>query len=193
VGSGLVFASLVFSSLTALADDHHKFELDAIVGGHVFSDRIELGVTDDTKSNAPENFVLLGARAGYSPLRAIALEAEVVAIPTSDRHSATNVFVLGARAQLVIMPVALGPVHPFVLLGGGALKVFGNGTGAGDIQDDTDLVPHGGLGVTVRLGHDAVLRLEGRGVVVPTTGKSEVELDIEAMASVGVTFGGKGR
>lgn len=191
--AGLFLAWTLVSSHTALADHDHKFGLDVIVGGHVFSDKIELGVADDTETNAPENFVLLGARVGYSPIRALALELEVVVIPTSDRYTGTNLFVLGTRAQLVVHPISLGPVRPFLLLGGGMLTVSGTGTGPNDIQNDTDPVPHGGLGVNVSLGHDALLRIEGRGVYVPTTGDNELALDFEAMASLGVTFGGKGR
>lgn len=170
-------------------ESRHPFEVGGILGVHVFADDIELGVHDQRpRIEAPKSFALLGARFGFSPWRRLAMEAEAVAIPTSDGMS-KRITVLGWRVHALAEVARLGRARPFVLAGAGGLTAFGSGNNVNTVASDTDAVPYWGGGVKLAFGKRLIGRLDVRHLLPPDTTVDGVTHDIEVHASVGLQFG----
>ena len=64
--------------------DKPRFELGVALGGHAFSDSVELGVTDHMAEPGPASSGLLGVRIAKPFTNRIAVEGEGMWIPTED-------------------------------------------------------------------------------------------------------------
>ena len=185
---------------------HANVEIGGIAGAHVFSDKSELGTTDGPNAPSQRNSILLGVRIGAYLGDLFGIEAEVAVIPTVARRSEFSVTDLAYRAQLVLQLRAHDPAHrviPFVVAGAGAFTVVQANDMAfradptRDIGPDTAVGFYAGLGMKVRIGSRAGLRLDGRAIIVPSSenttpvdpNSTKVTLDLEAMASAYVDLG----
>ncbi len=189
-----ILLALLVSSSTALAQADKPagaLEVGLFGGGHLFANDVELGVVDRPELLLGiEDSWLVGARVGYPLTSVFSAEGELVAIPTQDNLAGNSVFVLGWRAHGLMHLPASGRVRPFLLLGAGALSSFTGREGATEIEDDTDFVPHFGLGVKVDLTSRLALRLDYRQLLPPSTRHKGVTSDVELLAGFSYRFGG---
>jgi len=164
----------------------------ALLGAHLFSDDVELGVHDIARVQAPKSFALLGARVAAPVWRSLQVEGELVLIPTSDRPG-NRITVLGwrAHARWQLAPLAqVARLAPFVLAGGGGLTAFAGGNEYDTVASDTDLSAHWGAGVERQIGR-LIVRVEARHVLLPDTTLNGFTSDFELQAGVGLGFGGR--
>jgi outer membrane protein OmpA-like peptidoglycan-associated protein len=189
--SALSFGSSLIPAV-ALADS--KLEAGVTVGGHVFSSNSELGVSDRMNGASPESSVLLGGRVGYSFLRQLAGELEVVLVPTVDSDQSRGAAVFGVRGQVRYEPfgeqLMKGKLHPFVFAGYGFLAVR---TDSNQLRNDADQAYHWGLGTHYALTANLDLRIDGKHLLVPDRSKNGVTSNFEMTAGVTWHFGQRQR
>jgi outer membrane protein OmpA-like peptidoglycan-associated protein/outer membrane protein W len=172
---------------------HANVEVGATAGIHVFSVNNELGVADVANAESLRNSALFGLRFGYYFTPMLGVEAEAGAIPTEPRGMVFDVWNLSYRGQVVAQFRAADPTNkfvPFVLAGAGVVQVLQTDDDA-TISKDTDEIFYGGIGVKYRVDNGWGLRLDVRGMVVPTSEPKDngdpnkgPALDGEALLSV---------
>lgn len=156
-----------------------------IYGGVFFTDsEIELRDAtvpiDDWDEVAPD----IGLRLGYYPIPHFGLEGEFSAIPT--RNGGDSAFMYAARAQGVLQP-GFWSVTPFLLVGGGVLGVASPDSVVGN---EADPALHVGGGIKFFINDKVHLRLDGRAVLSPKLGRTEVPaVSPEALLTVAFRFG----
>lgn len=185
----------------ARAEDR-EIELGGFIGTHIFNDDNELGVRDEDAATSIKTSFGFGFRLGFPVWRNLALEGELALMPSSAREGEAcgeagpecpSVLAFGWRASALWH--FLGPesrVRPFALIGIGAMTSSSNDK---EILDtDTDLVGHAGGGVKILVSERETgewgVRLDGRALLLPSSGSEGVTTDFEAWAGVYVTFGG---
>jgi OOP family OmpA-OmpF porin len=187
--TALVAGGIAFSSTAALAN----VEVGATAGLHVFNTNSELGVPDVDNAESLRNSALFGLRLGYYLNDMLGIEVEAGAIPTEPRSMVFDVWNLTVRGQVVAQFLADNPSNkfvPFVLAGAGIINVFD--TDQEDVIDkDTDEMFYGGVGVKYRVDNGWGLRLDARGIAVPSSASDSVTVDFEALLSVYKEFGRK--
>jgi OOP family OmpA-OmpF porin len=196
VASGVAF----LTAGTAFAEEPRegtRFEIGVTGGVHVFSKTSELGVADDPMSTNLKLSPAFGLRVGVVPHPMFGIEVEGLGMPTKDRTFGQSVFVLAYRGSLVynIAPgqIAGGKLTPFVLVGAGAMQVVSATADSSvySVRKDTDFAFHGGVGLKFAVSDLLQLRLDGRGLGVPSTKKQSFTPDFEVLASLAFTFGGE--
>lgn len=175
----------------ARAQARGELKVGLLLGGHLFANDVELGVPDlPNLAHSLDDTWMLGAHVGYAFTPTLTAEAELAAIPSRDNEAGRRVFVLGWRAHGLVHLPSAGRVRPFLLAGVGALSSFGGGEGFGEIMNDTDFVPHFGVGMKVDLVSQLSLRLDFRRLLPPSTRSKGVTQDTEFFAGISYRFGG---
>jgi len=183
-----VRAALAIAVLAIPATAHAGGELSLGVttGGHLFSHDLELGVADAPGQGTPASGVLVGARIGVRFLSRVALEGELVLIPTTDWMSGQSIDVLGYRAQAAVDLVHSGSFRGFLVAGAGFMDLL-----AFDVptmEDDTDLALHWGAGAAVALTESLELRFDARHLILPSVSDSGAASDVELTTGLGYLF-----
>jgi opacity protein-like surface antigen len=195
LSAALLALALLLASPAAQAEEagapEGKLEAGLVLGGHLFSSDVELGVPDlPDEAHGLKDTWLFGARVGYALTPSLAAEGELVGIPSHDDPAGNGVFVLGWRAHGLLHLPAMARVRPFLLAGVGALSTFSGGTGFGEVADDTDFVLHWGAGAKVDLTPRTSLRLDFRHLLPPSTKGKGLTSDLELLAGFSYRFGG---
>lgn len=165
-------------------------ELGGFAGWHVFSDRNELGLTEDAPVDETLNdAVVLGPRVGFAWTDRLTLEAELALAPSSTKGAGADVLVVGWRAQALYHLAGAGTrwMRPFVLAGAGALT--SSGADRGEFQADTDALFHAGAGVRYAVDGRWGLRVDVRALLPPSTESKLATVEVEAFAGVYATLG----
>jgi OmpA-OmpF porin, OOP family len=181
----------------AAAPREFRFEFGLLGGAHFFTDEHGLGRNEaDTTEISPDHNVMFGGRLGFHFNRWVSLEAEGVMSPTRTRNEATDLYVFGYRANLLVHLASNPAFRPFVLAGYGGMTSVSNDESV--VPNDTDGMFHAGLGFKVGLGERVGLRLEGR-ILAPGSFAADIlpvgsetgfgGPDFEALASLYVNFG----
>ena len=163
-----------------------KVDVSIATGGHVFSKNVELGVDDFMDEPGPSSSALLGGRVAFSVIKRLAVEAEVVLIPTKDDVLGDRAWVFGLRGQ-VRFDLLTGKLRPFLVAGYGTHVIRGGGP---QMDDDADQAYHWGAGVRYAIGSKLDLRFDARHLIVPDRTKGGATSDFELTAGVGFRFGG---
>jgi len=143
-----------------------RFELGALGGVHFFNADHGLGrFINDPQDLSPATGFAFGGRVSWAMVPRLALEAELLASPTHTRNSASSMWVLGYRLNLLFNLLTEGTVRPFVLIGAGALSSLVAHQNV--VSNDTDPFLHAGVGAKFCLGETWGLRLDGRVLVPP--------------------------
>jgi outer membrane protein OmpA-like peptidoglycan-associated protein len=164
----LITASFALLSLArgALADEgdakpdeeRRSIEAGLFVGGFFPSDAHEFY---DSRVTSPKELEAIdlevGVRAAYFPVAPLGIEVEGLAIPTKTAGQSGDVILYGARGHVILQYP--GRVVPFILAGGGAIRVSSRNEVLGR---DTDALAHAGLGLKFRVTRSVGLRLDGR-------------------------------
>jgi outer membrane protein OmpA-like peptidoglycan-associated protein len=167
----------------ALADPP-RVELGVAVGGHDFSKTSELGVADDSSQPSPDSAGMIGVRAAV-PLPMfdrLAIEAEMMIIPTKDDVMGDRDMVYGLRAQ-ARFDLLTGRWRPFVVAGAG-MDILR--TSSPQMSNDVDPEFHWGAGVRWAIDESFDVRVDGLELFVPdrTTNGATSELEL----TVGMTY-----
>src|SRR5262245_55435242 len=93
----LIYLLILCSAAAASAEP--KLEVGAALGGHAFSSNGDLGVDDEMTPPGPVSNIALGARAAYFVLPRLAVEGEVIAIPTHDDSGGSSALAFGVRTH----------------------------------------------------------------------------------------------
>ncbi len=186
---------MVGTTVVAFAPSVARAEVDVelLAGVHTFDQDNALGAgAPVTRDAAP----LLGARVHwvyyheknrtrwYSSL--LGAETEVGLMPTMVGDS--DIRIGTVRAHAIVQFRTWNPdaaLIPFVVVGGGAMRVLATDTAA--MSEDTDGVGYAGVGARYRFG-DWGARADARFVVAPSTGSGTAQ-DYEVMVSFYRAFG----
>ncbi len=188
--SYLLFATIIFAAGSARAEG--GLELGGFLGTHIFSQDNELGVADVATADSPTTSLAIGLRLAYPVFWRFSIEGEGVLLPTHARNADTNVLILGWRLNALFEFLdRKAPIRPFLLVGGGGFSSFSKNDAV--IDDETDLVAHGGVGLKVAAGDTWGLRLDGRILFPPSSEDSSVTIDWEIFAGLYKDFGLKKR
>jgi OOP family OmpA-OmpF porin len=179
---GMIATILAFSAGAAAAG---PLEVGVVTGGHGFADDVELGVEDWMPEPGPASSALLGARLGVPLARRLAVEGELVVVPTTDDVLGDAATVFAARLQGVAY-LTRGRLRPFVVAGAGVIGVRG---GAPQLDDDVDRALHWGGGVRIGLTRTLAARLDLRHVIVPGRTAGGATSDGELQLGLTWTFG----
>jgi hypothetical protein len=163
-----------------------ELSLGLTTGGHVFSHDLELGVADAPGQGTPASGVLVGARVGVRFLTRVAVEGELVLIPTTERMSGQSIDVLGYRAQAAVDLVQSGSFRGFLLAGAGFMDLLAFDVPGMD--DDTDLALHWGAGAAAALAPSIELRFDARHLVLPSVSDSGAASDFELTTGLAYLF-----
>jgi len=166
--------------LLGTARSEPRIELGGALGGHAFAKNSELGADDDSAMPGPASGVAFGARGALLVLPRLALEAEALAIPTTDRTLA-----FGIRAH-VRFDILRGRLVPFVL-GGAGMHIL---AASAQMKSDADQSFHWGLGARYALTSTVDFRLDARHLIVPSRAYNGATSELEVTAGVMVHFGG---
>jgi outer membrane protein OmpA-like peptidoglycan-associated protein len=184
-GSLAITALLATTATVAHADA----EISALGGVHVFNENNELGVKD-VAGTGQKNAALFGLRLSGLWGDVLGVEAELGMIPSEARDFMDESHLNFAyRGQMLLQAFGVNPAHkviPFFVLGAGAMTI--KSTDGDRLRNDTDPVPHTGVGFKVRLGGGFGLRIDGRMLFPPSTEDTTATIDFEAMASVYKSF-----
>ncbi|HVK84954.1 MAG TPA: OmpA family protein, partial [Kofleriaceae bacterium] len=170
-------------------------EVGGIAGLHAFSNTSGLGVGEDldpAMENSLANSALFGARLGVFFTDALGVEAEGGLIPTEPRRLVFDVYAVAFRGNLVYQFRAAEPnnkIIPFVLAGAGLLKVVDTANET-EISKEQNVEVHVGAGVKYRAASNWGVRLDVRGLGVPSSEEGPT-FDFEALLSVYKEFGRK--
>jgi len=163
-----------------------EVEFGGLAGLHVFSSTSGLGTEDNASMpNSLGNSALFGFRLGvYFGL--IGVEAEAGVIPSETRDSPLFSVATGAfRANLVAQfrnKVPDARLLPFVLAGAGLLKIVDSADET-VITKEQNLAIHAGVGAKYRAANNWGVRLDLRGLLVPSDSGSNT-FDMEVLLSV---------
>src|SRR6185503_4590371 len=149
IQSTILLGALVAVPVVAHADPlGGKVDVSIATGGHVFSKNVELGVDDFMDEPGPSSSALLGGRVAFSVIKRLAVEAEVVMIPTKDDVLGDRAWVFGVRGQ-ARFDLLTGKLRPFLVAGYGGHVIRG---GSPQMDDDADQSYHWGAGVRYAIG-----------------------------------------
>jgi outer membrane protein OmpA-like peptidoglycan-associated protein len=182
----LVYFSLLVSS-TAFAEP--KLEVGAAIGGHAFSKNGELGVDDEMTQPGPVSNIALGARAAYFVIPQLAVEGELITIPTHDNTGGSTALAFGIRAH-ARYDVLHGRLRPFIV-GGVGMHLLA--TSSPQMHGDADQAYHWGGGVRWALDAALDLRVDARHLIVPDRTLDGATSDFEITAGVSYRFGAKAK
>jgi OOP family OmpA-OmpF porin len=156
----------------------YRFDFGLFGGGHFFTTEHILGrVKNDDSGKSPRNSGMFGGHLGFHLNRWVAVEGEVMGIPTHNRTAVepmsgigdpatTKLWVFAYRASLVLHLNDNYVVQPFLLAGyGGMTSLSGN---SDIVAGDTAGFVHGGAGFKVGFTPWVGLRFDGR-ILVPWT------------------------
>jgi outer membrane protein OmpA-like peptidoglycan-associated protein len=177
--------SLLLISTAAQADN--KLEVGIALGGHAFSDSVELGVADHAMEPGPVSAGLLGARGALQLNKRLAAEAELSWIPTEDDVLGDDATVWGLAAH-ARFDLLTGRVKPFLVAGVGAHILRSTSP---QMDNDADKALHWGLGLRFALKDSLELRVDSRHLIVPGRTKNGATSDYEVTAGVTFVFGKK--
>ena len=176
----ILIASFVVASglLPQTAQADRKWEIGGFIGFQTFADGNRLGIPDDLSTQSlsipKDSTFFWGARASFTPLSffvlsRVALEFEAGQATTRFSGTDVDISTLSYRAQLVGHVFGPGPgLRPFVLLGIGGMR--GSPSEAVlplveevlDLDTDTDIETHYGIGIKYQLGVSLGLRIDLR-------------------------------
>jgi OOP family OmpA-OmpF porin len=193
---GLLFAALTSSATSAHAD---KVTSVGVFGGaHVFSNRNELGVADETVSSkftSLKNAPIVGARFSLLFTNWVGFELEGGFIPTKSRTSATQtteakVSALAYRAHLLVELWQAPMQHaiPFLVFGGGFTTVLSSDNEA-IISKDTDENLYFGAGLKLKTDGGLGVRFDVRALFPPSNESTFATMDLEATVGLFKEFG----
>ena len=173
----------------AFADDG-KLEVGGALGGHAFSSNGELGVDDVMTDPGPVSSVAIGARAAYVVMPKLAVEGELILIPTKDDVAGDSAIAFGLRAhaRYDLAHLMRGRLVPFALAG---LGVHMLAPGSSIMLSDTDQAYHWGAGVRWALNDHIDLRADMRHLIVPDRTLDGATSDFEITAGVTYRLGVK--
>lgn len=183
------FFVLALLSLPLTAHAERRLELGLALGGHAFSDDVELGVADHMTEPGPSSAGLLGLRAALPLTRRLAVEAEAMWIPTEDDVLGDEVTVWGLRTHARI-DLRTGRLRPFVLVGAGMHVLR---SASPQMDDDVDRAYHAGAGVRFALSDRLDARLDVVELLVPDRTLDGATSDYEVTAGMTYRFGGAKR
>lgn len=178
----ILFTALV---VPAVAHAERRVEVGIALGGHAFSSSTELGVDDRMNEPGPTSSGLLGLRLAVPINKRLAVEGEVVVIPTDDDVLRDEVDVYGLRAH-VRFDLLTGRFKPFLVAGAGAHVVRSDSP---QMDDDTDRAYHWGGGARFAITDKLDARLDLRHLIVPDRTKDGATSDVEVTAGVMYRFG----
>ena len=185
-GTMTLSLSAVAFALAIPAAHADRIDLGLFGGFHAFSYENELGSRDIDDNATIVGALDLGLRAAYGLTRLLSVEGEFAFNPTKIRYTDDSVLVLGWRAQGVF-DLGTNPQRPFLLLG------IGGSTGLSDneelIENDTDFVVHGGLGLKFDFSGGWGGRADFRVLFPPSTDTNGPTTEIEVTLGVVKTLG----
>ncbi|MCP4447503.1 MAG: porin family protein [Myxococcales bacterium] len=173
----LTLGGLALCSSAGLASADERVTIGGFVGTHIFSDAIELGTFDDDGEDSPRNTISFGIRAGYLLVPQLRLEGELAIAPGKTREAEDDITVIGWRAQALVDLLPEERLHPFATAGIGFLT--GAPGAAGQLDEDTDLALHMGVGAEFDMASDWSIRADARALFVPSTQSEFVTTDFE--------------
>jgi outer membrane protein OmpA-like peptidoglycan-associated protein len=185
---GMMTLSLSAAALALAIPAAHADRIDlGIFGGvHAFSHENELGARDVPDSPTIRPAVDVGLRGSYGLTRLLSVEGEVDFHPTKIRRTDDSVLVLGWRISGVL-DLGTNAQRPFILLGvGGATAMSDNEE---LIQNDTDFVPHGGVGIKFDFANGFGARVDLRLLLPPTIEDNFATAEVEALIGFTKSFG----
>jgi hypothetical protein len=195
----LAWALLVASSASAQSKrlvEPHDWELSGMLGVHIFSDTVELGVPDTIDTAHPETGPTFGLRGLYKFRADFGVEVEVTMTPTEASIEGDSISVFGWRIHLVVpLGYKFWRFESQLVAGVGGITTTGDGVHAraDEIASDTDLLPHWGVTGRLKLGDTWHLRADARHLLVPSTDFSfPFTNDFELSVGVAFRFGGGG-
>jgi outer membrane protein OmpA-like peptidoglycan-associated protein len=177
-------AALALAIPAAHAD---RIDLGLFGGLHAFSYENELGSRDIDANDTIVGSLDVGLRVGYGLTRQLSVEGEVDFHPTKIRYTDDSLLILAYRVQGVF-DLSTSAQRPFLLLGVGAATSFSDNEER--IANDTDFVPHGGLGVKFDFAGGWGGRADVRLLLPPSTDTNGPTAEIEAFLGVTKSFGG---
>lgn len=172
-------------ALPAVAHADRRVEVGIALGGHAFSSSTELGVDDEMSEPGPTSSGLLGLRVAVPLVKRLAIEGEVVVIPTDDDVLRDEVDVFGLRAH-VRFDLLTGRFKPFLVVGAGAHVVRSDSP---QMDDDTDRAYHWGGGARFAITDKLDARIDVRHLIVPDRTKDGATSDVEVTAGMMYRFG----
>ena len=175
--------SILLLSTAAHAD--RKVEVGVAIGGHAFSDNVELGVADHAMEPGPVSAGLLGIRAALPLGKRLAVEAELSWIPTEDDvlGDEATVWGLAAHARFDLLT---GRLKPFLVGGVGAHILRSTSP---QMDNDADKALHWGAGLRFALKDTLELRFDSRHLIVPGRTTNGATSDYEVTAGITYVFG----
>lgn len=176
-------------AVPAVADADRRVELGVTLGGHGFSSNTELGVDDEMTEPGPSSSGLVGVRVAVPLNRRLAVEGEVVVIPTDDDVLGDEVDVFGLRAH-ARFDLLTGRFKPFLVVGAGAHVVRSDSP---QLDDDTDRAYHWGGGARFAITDALDARIDLRHLIVPDRTTDGATSDVEVTAGMMYRFGGSKR
>ena len=174
-------------------------EIGVTAGPHIFSEDNELGVEDREDATSLRNSVLFGIRLGFTFTDMLGVEAEVGGIPAESRSLVFDIWNVTYRAHLIAQFRAAKPENkliPFIVVGAGAITVLSSDNET-VIAKDTDEMGYIGIGAKYRVENGWGLRVDARGIAVPSSKTNEAGtesdtapvFDMEFLLSVYKEFG----
>ena len=168
-----------------------EVEFGGLAGLHVFSTTSGLGTEDNASmTNSLKNSALFGFRLGVY-FGMFGVEGEGGVIPSETREAPLFDVATGAfRANIVVQfrsKVPDATILPFVLAGAGLLKIV-DSTDENVIMKEQNLAIHAGVGVKYRASNNWGVRLDFRGLLVPSNSGGNT-FDAEALLSIYKEFG----
>jgi len=171
----------------AIAHADGPIEVGVVLGGHAGSKSVELGVPDQMNEPGPSDGAAIGARGAYMFTTRLAVEGELVVIPTKDDVLGDRATVFGIRAH-ARFDLLTGRVRPFVVAG---LGVHAIRSTSPQMDNDIDKSFHWGLGARYALTDEIDLRIDGRDLIVPDRTTNGATNDVEITAGVTWRFGAR--
>jgi outer membrane protein OmpA-like peptidoglycan-associated protein len=176
----LLSSSLLVVASTASAGP--RIELGIATGGHAFSHSTELGVPDDINEPGPNSSGMIGTRIAVPFTSRLAVEGELMYIPTKDDVLGDFVSVFGLRTHLRF-DILTGRVKPFLVVGAGMHILRSSSP---QMSNDVDQAYHWGGGVRFAINDKFEVRLDARELIVPDRTINGATSDFEVTA--GMTY-----
>ena len=185
------FAALLMALVAVPSIAAAEVEVGGIAGLHVFSETNGLGVPDEADANSLKNSALFGVRLGVY-FGAIGVEAEGGLIPTEPRQLVFDVYNLAYRGSIAYQLRHNDPkakILPFFLAGAGQIRVYDSANEI-EIMKESILAIHAGAGLKYRAQNDWGVRLDVRGLLVPSS-EGGSAFDAEVLLGIYKEFGRK--